>query len=261
MSGNVHVHLLPELMPVGAVAGQTAVIIDVLRASSTIVTALDHGAAGVIPCGDPAEAKRLRLSAAASGVLLGGERGGVRIEGFDLGNSPAEYTRDRVAGRRIVFTTTNGTRALLRCQDARHIVIGCWLNLASLAEWLAAAATPVHLVCAGTDGIVSGEDVLAAGAIVQQLAVLAGTEPSMNDSAAIARGAAVQLLGTAMDDSAKLADYFSMTQGGRNLIQINQQSDLPMCAAISRLRIVPLLDAASGELRVAETGSGGQLSV
>ena len=255
MSGIVHVHLLPDLMPARAVAGQTAVIIDVLRASSTIVTALDHGAAGVIPCGDPAEAKRLRASSAASEVLLGGERGGVRIDGFDLGNSPAEYTQDRVDGRKIVFTTTNGTRALLRCQDARHIVIGCWLNLSSLAKWLAATAAEIHLVCAGTDGIVSGEDVLAAGAIVQQLAVLAGTEPSMNDSAAIARGAAVQLLGTAMDDSAKLADYFRMTQGGRNLIHINQQSDLPICAAISSSDCVPLLDPVSGELRAAEAGN------
>ncbi|MFM7059001.1 MAG: 2-phosphosulfolactate phosphatase, partial [Planctomycetota bacterium] len=214
MSKCIHVHLLPDLIPPNAVTGQTAVIIDVLRASSTIVTALDQGAAAVIPCADPTEAKRIKaaLATATAPVLLGGERGGVRIDGFDLGNSPAEYTREMVAGRRIVFTTTNGTRALLRCRQARQIVIGCWLNLAGLTDWLAGTAPEVHLVCAGTDGIVSGEDVLAAGAFVQQLALIQGTEPDMNDSAAIARGAAVQLLGPAVKNSTALAAYFLSTQ-------------------------------------------------
>lgn len=253
MSKRVHVHLLPDLMPEGAVAGKTAVIIDVLRASSTIVTALDHGAACVIPCGDPVEARRLKASSAVAGVLLGGERRGVRIDGFDLGNSPAEYMREVVGGRRIVFTTTNGTRALLKCRSAKQIAIGCWLNLCSLADWLAATAEEIHLVCAGTDGIISGEDVLAAGAFVEKLAMLDSVELLLNDSASIARGAAVQLLGTDLADNAKLADYFRMTQGGRNLIEISQQSDLPLCAAISSSRCVPLLDAVSGELRAVDS--------
>ncbi|MEY3176753.1 MAG: putative 2-phosphosulfolactate phosphatase [Planctomycetota bacterium] len=249
MSRIVHVHLLPDLIPADAVAGKTAVIIDVLRASSTIVTALDHGAIAVLPCGDPTEAKRLRNSSPGEPLLLGGERHGVRIEGFDLGNSPAEYTPEVVAGRRIVFTTTNGTRALLKCRGAAQIVIGCWLNLQRLTSWLAAQALEIHLVCAGTDGIVSGEDVLAAGAMVQQLAALTGANLELNDSAAIARGAAVQLLGPATDDRARLADYFANTQGGRNLIAIRQHSDLPLCAAISSSQCVPLLDPSGSELR------------
>lgn len=249
MSLSAHVHLLPDLIPEAAVSGKTAVIIDVLRASSTIVTALDHGAAAVIPCADPAEAGRLKASLAGTPVLLGGERGGVRIDGFDLGNSPAEYTREVVAGRKIVFTTTNGTRALLKCRDAHRIVIGCWLNLASLAHWLAHTVTDVHLVCAGTDGIVSGEDVLAAGAFVRQLTTIHGAELSLNDSAAIAGAAAVQILGTAINDHAALAAYFQQTRGGRNLMHINQQSDLPLCAAISSSACVPLLDPVTGELR------------
>jgi 2-phosphosulfolactate phosphatase len=251
MLRTVHVHLLPDLIPIGAVAGKTAVIIDVLRASSTIVTALESGATAVIPCGDPAEARRFRGTAPSSNVLLGGERHGVRIEGFDLGNSPAEYTPAVVAGRRIVFTTTNGTRALLKCHDADQIVIGCWLNLASLAEWLSVRTGEIHLVCAGTDGIISGEDVLAAGAIVLALQKLLSEGPDLNDSAAIARAAAAQLLDDSVNPNAILADYFQTTQGGRNLIAINQQSDLALCAAISSSRCIPILDSGSGELRIA----------
>jgi 2-phosphosulfolactate phosphatase len=251
MLRTVHVHLLPDLIPVGAVVGKTAVIIDVLRASSTIVTALENGASAVIPCGDPAAARQLRGTSSSSDVLLGGERHGVRIEGFDLGNSPAEYTPSVVAGRRIVFTTTNGTRALLKCHAADQIVIGCWLNLASLAAWLCEVTGEVHLVCAGTDGIVAGEDVLAAGAIVQELEKRLSEGLRMNDSAAIARNAAAQLLDAAANPNAILADYFATTQGGRNLIGINQQADLPLCAAISSSRCIPLLDSRSGELRIA----------
>ena len=95
-------------MPVGATAGGIAVVIDVLRASTTMITAVANGAARVIPVADVAEARRIAAEAGPT-ALLGGERGGVRIAGFDLGNSPLEYRRAGVAGRTLVITTTNGT--------------------------------------------------------------------------------------------------------------------------------------------------------
>lgn len=145
-------------------------MIDVLRASTTIATALAAGAAGVVPVRDLVAARSLAARLGPD-VLTGGERGGRRIDGFDLGNSPGEYTPDRVNGRTIVFTTTNGTAAVEACGSAAEILVGAIVNRAAVAvacQMLSRlhADAPVHLVCAGTDGMVTLEDILGAGAIL-----------------------------------------------------------------------------------------------
>ena len=114
MPKQVFVHFLPNLTTPERLADETVVVIDVLRASTTITWALASGASCVIPC---LEVEKARAKAAEIGtdVLLGGERAGELIEGFDLGNSPSEYTREMVDGKTIVFTTTNGTRAMVQC--------------------------------------------------------------------------------------------------------------------------------------------------
>jgi 2-phosphosulfolactate phosphatase len=253
MSRIVHVHLLPDLIPAGAVENQSAVILDILRASSTIITAFENGVSAVIPCGEPAEALRLRTES-SDPLLLGGERGGVRIPGFDFGNSPAEYTRAAVAGRRLVFTTTNGTRALLKCRQASEIAIGCILNLNALALWLERSGREIHLVCAGTDGFISGEDVYAAGALVEAIGNLQQSPLELNDSADIAHRAVLQLLGGSATPAETLARAFEQTRGGRNLIQIGQHHDLPLCAAFNSSRWVPFYDFRSGELKAESMG-------
>ena len=170
------------------------VVFDVLRATSSIVTALGNGASAVIPVAEISEALEIRRARPA--VLLGGERGGLKIGAdqtggiaFDLGNSPAEYTRDVVAGRTIVVTTTNGTRALRACVGARSIVVACFLNLSAAAEFVVRQG-PEHvlLVCAGTGDGVSLEDVIAAGAFCDQVcSAMTGCEVS--DSAEVTRRA------------------------------------------------------------------------
>jgi 2-phosphosulfolactate phosphatase len=237
-------------MPQGAVAGGIAVVIDVLRASTTIATALAHGAAGVraVPTVDEA-----RRSAAALGgaAVLGGERGGVRIAGFDLGNSPLEYARERVAGRPIVITTTNGTAALDACRAAREIVVGAIVNRAAVAEAvrrLAAAggSGDVHLVCAGTDGAVTAEDVLAAGAI---LAAGAGPDDVLDAAAGAAREAFRRVAET-RDVPAALVAEFRRAAGGANLVALGMEADLAVCAALDSVAVVPRLDPVSGRLTV-----------
>ena len=147
------------------------VVFDVLRATSTMVTALANGAREIIPVCEIAEALTLRQ--ARPDVLLAGERAGVRIlraqtgsVDFDLGNSPREFTRERVAGRSIVMTTTNGTRALQACRGARRVLVGSFLNLGAVAHWLA-REQPENLlvVCSGTHEEAAYEDVLGAGAL------------------------------------------------------------------------------------------------
>src|SRR5215471_15948471 len=109
MSRPILVHLLPTLVEPAELRDGVAVVIDLLRATSTIVHALAAGAKAVVPCGEIDEAWQVAARSQPGSFVLGGERGGLKISGFDLGNSPSEYTREAVAGNRVIFTTTNGT--------------------------------------------------------------------------------------------------------------------------------------------------------
>jgi 2-phosphosulfolactate phosphatase len=153
----------------------TCVVFDVLRATSTMVTALANGAVEIIPVAEIPEA--LAIRAARPEVLLAGERNGLRIRAdltgsidFHLGNSPREFTADRVRGRTIVITTTNGTRALQACAGAQNVLVGSFLNLRATVDWLCAAApTNLLVVCSGTIDQAALEDTLAAGALCDAL--------------------------------------------------------------------------------------------
>ncbi|MFO0424118.1 MAG: 2-phosphosulfolactate phosphatase [Planctomycetia bacterium] len=228
----------------GACAGGIAVVIDVLRASTTIITALAHGAARVRPVLTVEEA---RAEAAARGAMLGGERGGRRIEGFDLGNSPLEYGRDRVGGRPIVITTTNGTAALHACDGAAEVLIGAIVNRSAVAEAAHALAIEhggcdIHLVCAGTEGAVTEEDLLAAGAILDAAVHRDGCSEDSLDATgreALCRFRAAVAAGPTTAQA--IAREFASSIGGRNLIELGMEADLPASAAIDSLSVVPRL--------------------
>ena len=151
------------------------VVFDVLRATSTMVTALGNGATAIVPVAEIAEALALRQRQPE--VLLAGERDGVRIEGhltggvsFDLGNSPREFTAARVSARTVGMTTTNGTRALRACAPAAAVVLGSFLNLGATAQFVRTRALPrLLLVCSGTLDQAASEDVLGAGALCDLL--------------------------------------------------------------------------------------------
>jgi 2-phosphosulfolactate phosphatase len=243
-----HCHDLFHRMPAGATAGGVAVVIDVLRASTTMITALAHGAAGILPVADVNEATRLAAELGQRAVL-GGERGGLRIQGFDLGNSPREYTAERVAGRTVVITTTNGTAALHASRDAAEIVVGAMVNRTAVAEAvrrLAGDRGVVHLVCAGTDGVVSAEDVLAAGAILDAAAT-DGHDDVLDEAAGEAL-AFFRRVAVSGDVAAALVVECSRSPGGATLVDLGMEADLPAAAAIDSLAVVPRLDRASGSL-------------
>lgn len=168
------------------------VVFDVLRATTTMVTALANGAAAVIPVAEISEA--LALRARQPDVLLAGERDGRCIRAdqtggtdFDLGNSPREFAPERVCGRTIVSTTTNGTRALRASAGAATTLVGCFLNLEATGTWLAARGPEeLIVVCSGTFEQAAYEDVLAAGAFLELLAERVAVERPA-DSALIAR--------------------------------------------------------------------------
>src|SRR5262249_37810461 len=132
----VQVHLLPQLAPAGRLRGGLAVVIDVLRASTTIIHALAAGCTAVRPCTEVDEARALAGEMRAGRVLLGGERGGEPLAGFDLGNSPRTYTRKLCQGTTLVLTTTNGTRALLRAAEAERVLVAGFVNYSAVCEQL-----------------------------------------------------------------------------------------------------------------------------
>lgn len=148
---------------------KTAVVIDVFRATSTIVTALGNGAKGIIPVEDMYAAGKISQNLNSSNFLLCGEKGGEKIEGYDLGNSPFEYTPEAVKGKTIIFNTSNGTKALKRTSLAREVLVGSFLNLKTIVDALKETENEIVLICAGWRGRLSLEDLLCAGNIIYEL--------------------------------------------------------------------------------------------
>lgn len=175
---NIYTCLTPLNITNDLLEGATAVVIDALRMTSTAVTALANGCAGILPVAGVEEARA--LAAGMPDALLCGERKGMPLEGFVLGNSPLEYTPERVQGRRIISSTTNGTRVLCMATPAHTVLLGAFLNAAALARHVCSAKKLVFL-CAGTCDALSMEDVLVAGRIIADLQNL-GVNPILDDA-------------------------------------------------------------------------------
>ena len=239
------VHSLPMNVSEDELAGSTVVVIDLLRASSTICQALAAGAREVVPFVEVEATLAAAESAGRSDVVLGGERRGERINGFDLGNSPSEYTPAAVGGRRVFITTTNGTRALYHARRARRVIVGAFLNLSAVVASLGDEAS-VDILCAGTDGGETREDVLAAGAFVRRITEATERDWQLNDVARDACRAWDAVVATATAAGRSLNEQIALelrnTPGGRNLLDIGLDQDLVDCAQVDRLDVVPELD-------------------
>lgn len=241
----VMVHLLPALAPGGGLDGATAVVIDVLRATTTMVHALAAGCAAVRPCAELDEARQLANSMRAGKVLLGGERGGVKPEGFDLGNSPLEYTPRNCKGTTLVMTTTNGTRALLRASEAARVLIGAFVNYSAICEQLRLDGRPVHIICAGGEGEVAMEDTLLAGAFVDFLCEVC--EVRLNDSA--------RLAWDCFENHGRVLEgALEISHGGAVLRRLGYDEDIKAAARVDQFAIVPELRR--DPLRVEVAGVG-----
>ena len=213
-------------LPTRDLSASTAVVFDVLRATSTIIAALANGAAGVQPVATLEEAWAAHK--ASPDAVVGGEREGLKVDGFRFGNSPLEYTREAVDGHHIIHTTTNGTVALRAVAGARCVLIGALLNLDALAAYLR-AAMPGHLllVCAGSWAEFSLEDALAAGGLMARL-----PEAEPTDAGTLA-GLVHQRYG--------LEPYSCLrsSRNGRRLVNIGLGEDVAFCARTSSSALVP----------------------
>lgn len=229
MDRSISVALLPQMLSTELdLAESCSVVIDVLRATSVMVTAGHAGVEKIFTCQTTDQAHRL-ASTLPVGTLLCGERDCKRIEGFQLGNSPAEYGRDVVAGRELVLTTTNGTRAINAVLASRRLLAGSFLNLdATLAS--IANQQSLQIVCAGTNGEISYEDVLLAGAMVERL-TQSQRPVQIDDSARIARAAWRQMLAA----ETPLKEGLRQSRGGRNLMAVGFEADIDRCANINTI--------------------------
>lgn len=221
--------LAPSEVDGACLAGRAVAVVDVLRATSTIIEALSNGARAVIPVDTVENAVRAATGIGRDEVLLGGERQGRLIDGFDLGNSPLEYSASRVAGKTLVMTTTNGTRALLAGSAGARCVVAAFLNVTAVVDALA-DEEDVVLLCAGRAGRFALEDAACAGLIGRRLVERRPLEPTDGGRAAIALAGR---LGKSPDG------FLRETAAARNLHRLDLDRDVEFCATLDRYTCVP----------------------
>src|SRR5580698_3214274 len=167
MTNDLHVCLSPALLSLYNVPEYIVVIVDIFRATSSICYGIENGAEAIIPVAEVDECAAYRDK--GTHYLIAAERDGSVVEGFDFGNSPFSYTKEKVSGKTVVLTTTNGTQALHLSRSAKKVVIGSFLNLTALCNWLKDQHDDVLLVCAGWKNNFNLEDTIFAGAVADQL--------------------------------------------------------------------------------------------
>jgi 2-phosphosulfolactate phosphatase len=223
-----------SLLP-GDVAGRVVAVIDVLRASTTIAVAMANGARAVVPLESPDEVVMRAKAFERSDVLMAGERKMLSIPGFDLGNSPRQFTRDAVEGKTVLLTTTNGTPAIVNTQGARDVVIASYVNYTAVLTMLRTAlrgGADVTLVCSGRDRQFALEDAGCAGRFVYSVSNGA-PDVLLNDAAQ-----ACALIDRKFGDH--IVGLFDASEHGRLLRDAGFGDDLDVCAAVDSAPVIPL---------------------
>lgn len=211
-------------------AGNTAIVIDVLRATTTILTAFQHGCSGVVPVETVYQAKDMLTE----GDLLAGERNGRKLPGFELGNSPLEYMSLELNDKRIIMTTTNGTRAIHKAAKASQVLAACNLNARAAAKHALSLKKNITIVCAGTKDRFSLEDGLCAGLIIEEMSGLAEEPLILNDFATAMKGAYQQAKHC-------LTDMLLNCWNGKRLVRAGYKEDVIYSSQRNISNLVPFL--------------------
>lgn len=231
----IDVCLSPDMMHLYPVKERAVVVVDILRATSCMVTAFAYGVDHIIPFADLESCRKMN----ASGYITSGERNGEKVSGFDKGNSPFEYMEE-IRGKKIAFTTTNGTQAIDKSRGAKDIVIGSFLNLGAVADYLRAGEHSILVVCAAWKGKVNMEDTLFAGALVDQLKD--SFEPECD-----APLAAMHLYQLAKNN---LTGFISNASHVKRLKRLSITEDIAYCMSIDKYKVVPVLRGEALKLHV-----------
>jgi 2-phosphosulfolactate phosphatase len=233
---NVEVCLTPDLVKTYGVENKIVVVVDILRATSCMTTALANGIKSITPVATVEECRELK----EKGYLAAAEREGKTVEGFDFGNSPFTYMDKRFENQKLAVTTTNGTLAITRSVNAEEVVIGSFLNITAVANYLKNKKQNVLILCAGWKGRVNLEDTIFAGALIE---VLGSSFDSENDSAI----AAVALYRMAKDD---MMGFLKNSSHAKRLKGLSIIKDIDFCLQRDTYNIIPVLK--NGELVVKE---------
>lgn len=228
MSKKIDVCLSPELLNLYRLDGKIVVVVDVLRATSCMITALAEGVEEIRPVASLDECRDLK----AKGYLTAAERGGEQVEGFDLGNSPLSYLNRAYAGQKVAVTTTNGTLAITKSAPyARQVIIGGFLNLSAVAEYLRKQSEDVVILCAAWKGKVNMEDTLFAGALLKELE----NNYELECDAPLAAKTLYQCV------EGKLYEFMQQSSHARRLSKFGVEEDIKFCLEANKYREIPAL--------------------
>lgn len=233
----INVYPYPAAITEKQYFGKTAIVVDVLRSSTCMVEALKNGATQLIPARDAGEAMAFAVHLGRRESLLAGENGGVAMQGFDLGNSPQEFREDVVQGKTVVFCTSNGTGAIHAARTAANLLIGCLRNCTATAKKAAGYENDIIIICAGTAGESSLDDMIAAGGILQALVEEYEAVPEMNDFAKVC-GYLYSAWRSGEVDIASAKHY-------NTLVKLGFESDIAYCLAEDKTDCVPRYDNGS----------------
>ena len=206
------------------------VVIDIFRATSSICYGIENGAEAIIPVSQVEECSAYQEKYPE--YLLAAERNGEVVSGFDFGNSPFSYIKEKVAGKTVVLTTTNGTHALQLSIKAKKIIIGSFLNLTAVCSWLKDQQENILLVCAGWKNNFNLEDTLFAGAVIEQLK----QSGFKLDDAAIAANDMYQL------GKHDIAAYLAKTSHAERLKKLGIEKDIAFCLQVDLTTAIPILE-------------------
>jgi len=212
---------------------RTVVVIDVLRATSSIVTALTNGAREVIPTATIESAMKIVGNLGGDQALLGGERNGKMVPGFDLGNSPREYTGAKVRGKTIVFSTTNGSQAIVKARYAAELTLCAFINMNAVVRFLRDPARDFIILCAGRNGGFSLEDTVCGGMLIAR--VSEDQEVQLSDSA-LAAMSLYRSFGRGILKMMRASEH------GKYLEEIGFGDDIKYCATVGSVPVVPMLE-------------------
>lgn len=225
----IEVCLTPALLDLYTIESSIVVVIDILRATSSITYGIENGAEAIIPVMHVEDC----LAYADKDYLLAAERNGEVVDGFDFGNSPFSYTTEKVAGRTIVLTTTNGTKAMHLAQErAYQVIVGSFLNLSAICNYLKKEDKDVLLLCAGWKDNFNLEDTLFAGAVAAQLQ----SDFTIGDDACVA---ALDMYQLAKGD---LREYLKKSSHSHRLMKLNIEEDVQFCLKLDVCEAIPVLE-------------------
>lgn len=225
---NLEVCLTPALLHLYDIKASIVVVIDIFRATSSICYGIENGAEAIIPVATVDECESYRQSS----YLLAAERNGEVVAGFDFGNSPFSYLKEKVEGKTVVLTTTNGTHAINLSRSASRIVIGSFLNITALCTWLSSQPNDVLLLCSGWKDKVNLEDTLFAGGVVHQLREQGY---KLDDSGIASEDLFIQA-------KSNLNQYLKKTSHSERLKKLGIEEDIAFCLNVDVTTAIPVLE-------------------